>query len=372
MNKIIIINQSTGYLTIDTANAYATKYDEVVLIAGSVADSECKLNENIKVHRICAYNKSSAIKRLATWLFSTIQILLLLLFKYQEHEIVYVTNPPMSYFCSSLIRRSFSIIIYDTYPNALCNIGIKQGHFIYELWSKLNRKLFKKAKNIFTLSDGMAMQLTKYVERNKIKVVPLWPSSENFKPIDKTQNDFVKSNGLENKFVVMYSGNMGYTHNIDVLIDVASKLNHENNIHFLFVGDGKKKEKMINDVKCKNLNNCTFMDYQPFEILPYSLAAADIAVVSLNEETALTSVPSKTFNLIAVGAPLLCIAPNDSEISYMVNKYKNGIVCNAVDINEITSFILKLYRNADIKNNMSANSLKASKDFTKDNAMMYI
>lgn len=372
MNKLVLINQSTGYLTIDTANAYVAKYDEVVLFAGQVGNSERKLDESIKVHRICAYNKNSAIKRMATWAIASIQIFFLLLFKYREYEIVYVTNPPMSYFCSLIFKRPFSIIVYDAYPDALRNIGIKEGHWIYDLWSKWNCKLFSKAHKVYTLSEGMALQLTKYVARERIKVVPLWSGSENFAPIPKNKNPFVKEHKLEDKFIVLYSGNMGYTHNVDTLIDVADILKDNHQIHFLFIGDGKKKSEMVEAVKKKKINNCSFLDWQTTDILPYSLASADIGVVTLNEETVKTSVPSKTFNLMAVGSPLLCIATQDAEIAKIVNKYKNGIVCSSNQVEKIADFILELSNNNSKMKELSHNSLLASKDFTKDNAYLYL
>lgn len=372
MNKLVVINQSVGYLTIDTVNAYATQYDEIALITGRVGQSERKLNDSIKIEKIIAYNKSSVIKRILTWVIAFIQIFFLLCFKYRKYEVVYVTNPPISYLASLILKRPFSVIVYDTYPDALRNVGIKKGHWLYEMWSKWNRKLFNNAKCVFTLSEGMAQQISNYVDRSRIKVVPLWPASESFAPINKEDNPFVLKHSLKDKFVVLYSGNMGYTHNVDTLVEVAAVLRDKNNIHFLFIGDGKKKKDMMQIVEEKQLRNCTFMDYQPFDVLPYSLASADLGVVTLNEETALTSVPSKTFNLLAVGAPLLCIAPKISEIANLIEKYNNGEIYDAHEINEIASFIIELSQKLEKKKMMSAQSLKAAKTYTKENALMYL
>lgn len=372
MKHLVLINQSTGYLTIDTINAYASKYDEVVLVAGRISEAERKLNPKIKLNKIIAYDKSSAIKRILTWMIAFIQIFFLLAFKYRKYEVVYVTNPPISYLASLILGNTFSVIVYDTYPDALRNIGIKQGHWLYEMWSKWNRKLFKKAKWIYTLSEGMADQLTSYVERSKIKVVPLWAGSDSFSPIPKNKNQFVVKHHLEDKFVVLYSGNMGYTHKVDALIEVASILKDKVNIHFLFIGDGKKKSELMNSIKEQELSNCSFLDWQPIDVLPYSLAAADLGVVTLNDETALTSVPSKTFNLLAVGTPLLCIASEQSEIAKIVSKYNNGFVCPATKPEKIAEFILDLTTNQNLHKQMSLSSLQAAREFTKDNAYLYL
>lgn len=372
MSKIVLINQSTGYLTIDTVNAYASKYEEVVLIAGRITEAERKLNSKIRVKKIIAYNKTSAIKRILTWLIAFVQIFCLLAFKYRKYEVVYVTNPPISYLSSLILKNPFSVIVYDTYPDALRNIGIKQGHWLYELWCKWNRKLFGRAKCVYTLSEGMANQLTAYVELGKIKVVPLWPASESFTKIDKCKNPFVQKHSLEDKFVVLYSGNMGFTHNVETLVEVAEKLKNEERIHFLFIGNGKKKQELIETVNDKQLLNCSFLDWQPFDVLPYSLASADLGVVTLNDETALTSVPSKTFNLLAVGAPLLCITSEQSEIAKIVSKYDNGFVCPATKPEKIAEFILDLTTNQNLHKQMSLSSLQAAEEFTKDNAYLYL
>lgn len=372
MKKLILVNQSSGHLTIDTANAYATKFDKVILIAGKVERTERKLNESIRVDKIIAYNRTSAIKRIATWLIGFIQIFILLAFKYRKCEVVYVTNPPMSYLASLILGNPFSVIVYDTYPDALKNIGIRNGHWLYNLWSKWNIKLFRKAKRVYTLSEGMADQLANYVDKSHIKVVPLWSASDSFGPIEKSHNAFISKHSLEGKFIVLYSGNMGYTHNVESLVEVAKILRDKEQIQFVFIGSGKKKQELIDTAENKKLKNCTFLDWQPFEMLPFSLASADLGVVTLNEDTALTSVPSKTFNLLAVGAPLLCIAPEHSEISRIVNKYGNGMVCPATELTRIADFILYLAEHEESQIVMSSASLRAAKEFTKENAFMYL
>lgn len=372
MKKIVLVNQSTGYLMIDIANAYAEVYDEVVLLAGSIKVTERTLSDRIKVRHIVAYDRSSSIKRLLTWGWGSLQIFNRLLFKYRKHEVVYVTNPPMAYLSSLLLKNPFSIIVYDTYPDALKNVGIGKGNFIYKWWSKQNRKLFAKAKKIVTLSDGMADCLANYVEREKITVVPNWASKASFGPVVKSENLFVKEHSLENKFTVMYSGNMGFTHNVETIIEVAKKLVDDERIHFMLIGDGKKKPELQEMSRNYGLKNCTFLDWQPVDMLQYSLASADLGVITLNDETAKVSVPSKTYNLLAVGAPLLCIVPEDSELANIVTKYQNGACFLPDQIDEIAAFIKELASDKEKKETMVNRSLAASKNYTYGNAKLYV
>lgn len=370
--KIVFINQSTGYLMIDIVNAFVSQYKETALIAGSIKQNERQLNPSTKVDKIIAYNRTSIFKRLLTWIWGTIQIYFKLLFKYRGWYVVYVTNPPLCYLLSLCLKNPFSIIVYDIYPDALTNIGIKETNILYRKWIKWNNKLFAKADVIYTLSSGMKKQLSSYTNDSKIISIPNWSASNNLKPIEKESNIFIKDNNLNDKFIVIYSGNIGNTHNVEYIIEVAKKIKENNNIQFLIIGEGGKKKILENKVAEYGLNNCTFLTWQSVEMMPYSLASADVAVITLNDDTASLSVPSKTYNLLAVGAPLLCIAPKASELNNLISEYNNGRCFDKNDIGEMSKFILDIHNNQELKDELSHNSLEASKQFTYKNAEKYL
>lgn len=372
MTKIVLVNQTTGYLMIDIANAFAEKYDEVVLLAGGIEEMNRPLSDKVIVDKIAKYDRSSSLKRIKTWLTGYWQIRKRIKQNYQDYEVVYVTNPPMSYFAAWHTDNSYSIVVYDIYPDALKNIGIKEATPIYKFWVKRNKKIFAKAKKVIALSDGMAEVISQYMPKEKITVIPNWAGSDDFAPMPKGENEFAKEHGLQDKFVVMYSGNMGYTHSVDVLVDVAEKVKENKDIHFLLVGDGQKRpiiEKKIGEL---GLENCTVLGWQPVEVLPKSLACADVAVITLNEDSAAVSVPSKTYNWLAVGAPLMCICPPESEMTNLVEKYENGKCFRAEQVSEMAEFINELAENKEMRKALSENSLKASADFTYHNAEKYV
>lgn len=370
--KTVVINQSSSTLMFDTVNAFVERGDEVALISGPFKNDKSRLHSSVIVTHIVKYNRKSALKRLWTWGAGTIQIAWYLLTKYRGWEVVYVTNPPLSYLCQKIVKNTFSIIVYDIYPDALRNIGIKENHFIYRWWAKQNRKLFSKAKRVFTLCDSMSSELEKYTDKEKLKVVPLWVLDKRLKPIPKTKNDFAIKYNLQDKFVVMYSGNMGYTHCVDKLVDIAVIMRNDPNIHFLFIGNGKKRPEIEKRIQDEHLTNCNVLDWQSMDILPLSLATADLGVITLNDDSAKISIPSKTFNLMAVGAPLLCISPEEAEMRKLIAKYNNGACFLPDELNNIANFIKKLANDKELKENLSANSIKASKDFTSDNARLYL
>lgn len=371
-DKVVFINQSTGYLMIDIVNAFASQCKETALIVGSIKENERSLNPSTTIDKIIEYNRTSIFKRLLTWVWGTIQIYFKLLFKYRGWYVVYVTNPPLSYLLSLCLKNPFSIIVYDIYPDALTNIGIKKTNFLYKKWAKWNNKLFAKAEKIFTLSDGMKKQLSLYTNNDKIVSIPNWSASNDLKPIDKESNIFIQNNNLTDKFIVLYSGNIGNTHNVEYIIEIAKELKDNCNIQFLIIGEGGKKKMLENKVVEYGLNNCSFLTWQSVDMMPYSLASADIAVVTLNDDTAALSVPSKTYNLLAVGAPLLCIASEKTELYKLVSEYNNGKCFDKNAIEEMSEYILEVYNNLDLKDKLSENSLEASKQFTYKNAEQYV
>ena len=111
INKVVIINQSTGYLTVDIVNAYCKIYKDVTLITGRVEEYERKLSPNVKIYKIISYNKSSVFKRILTWTIGFVQIFFILLFKFSNALVIYVTNPPITYFASLLLNNQYNYCI---------------------------------------------------------------------------------------------------------------------------------------------------------------------------------------------------------------------------------------------------------------------
>lgn len=372
MKKIVLVNQSSGFLVVDDLNAYCTKYDRVSILCGKLSPGVRAVNPKIKVDKICSYDRSSGLKRLVTWMWGSIQVFFKLLFKYRGWEVVYYTNPPMACFSALLLRNSFRIVEYDIYPDALNTIGIGEGNFIYKLWGRLKKRLYRKADRVFTLSEGMKEMLTAYGPTDKIKVVPLWSASDDFKPVAKEDNIFIKQNNLKETFIVLYSGNIGYTHSVECVVEVAKQMKDDKDVLFLIIGDGKKKAELVQEVEQSGLENVRFMPFQEFSMLPFSLASADLGVITLDENVSKVSVPSKTFNLLAVGCPLLAISNNNTEMFRLISKYQNGRCIAKTRIDEIVEYIRDLKENVELKQQYGHNSLEASKDFTYRNAEKYL
>ena len=371
MKSIVIVNQTVGYLTIDVANAFKEQYDDVVLISGNISDIS-RLDKKIRIHRITKYNRNSIIKRLFTWIVATIQITFALMFKYRKGEICFFTNPPSSYFSALLMgKRHYRIVVYDLFPDSLNVINISKDNYIYKLWSRINCTVFGNATKIVTLSNTMKDGVSQYVDKSRIEIIPNWASRE-YCHIDRQKNPFLINNGWNDKFIVLYSGNLGFDYNMDVLICVADKLKTYKEIHFVIIGEGGKKQLMIEKAQRLKLSNVSFLPYQPTEQLNSIFTGAGISVVALGDNPLDVSMPSKTYDLIAAKSPLLCIAGKYSELAAFVKEHKNGMCFEKTEIEEMSNFILHCFNDKNYRSFLSDNSFESSLLFTKANAKKYV
>jgi len=369
--KIVFINQATGYLTIDIVNAFAKNFDKTALITGSIRVQDIPLDPKVKISKTVKYDRGNTRKKMTSWLIGTVQIFFHLLFKYRNYDVFYITIPPTAYLLSLLLPNRFSILVFDVYPDILKIYNINENKWIYKKWIGWNKKLFQNAHRLYTIGEGMRKLLAQYIDPQKIKIIPNWSGLTKIKPVEKKDNPFVKENNLEDKFIVQYSGNIGYTHNVEVLVEVAKQMKEHKDIIFLIIGRGDRVNHIKNLISEYKLDNCIQLPFQPDEILNYSLAAADLGVVLLDEKTAHASIPSKIYNLQAVGVPILAIATLDSEIKEHIEKYGNGETFTQHNSEGIKNFILKCKSDKDYLKKISDNSLSAAKDFSMANADKY-
>ena len=134
------------------------------------------------------------------------------------------------------------------------------------------------------------------------------------------QNAFRREHGLDDKFVVMYAGNIGLTSCLEDVLHAAEILQEQKDIQFVIVGEGIKKESLEAEMRAKQLKNILFLPFQPRELFPEMLAAADLGLVTLNAGAAFSSLPSKIFNVMASARPILAVTPPGSEIMQIVEE----------------------------------------------------
>ncbi len=372
LRRKLFINQESGYLMIEIINEHVLAGYDCVLITGKLIPRNTPLHPSVQVDRIVPYNNTSRFKRILTWCVGSIQIFHKIVLYYRKEELFIVSNPPLAPLIPYLVKNPFSLFILDIFPDALVSKNIiRECSVINKLWKALNKKIYSKASNIYTLTETMGEVLQQYCKVKQPKVVSVWTDSALLKPITKDENAFIVRYGLQGKFIVMYSGNLGYTHNVEVLPEIAVRILNPD-ILFLIIGEGSSKIELLKRIKAFNLTNCLLLPWQPTSELPNSLAAADLAIVSSAGKASNHSIPSKTFNLMSVGAPLLCLSPIDSELDRLVKKHNNGKCFEHDKIEYIIDFINLVFSNFQYRKTLSDNSLKASLDYSPENAKLFL
>lgn len=372
MKKVTIINQDSGYLMIDIANAFAGAGHEVTLITGRLVQRKTPLHPSVKLHHIVKYHRNSIPSRLYSWLVGFVQILFLVWFKQPKDHLFIVSNPPIAPLLPLFCRNSFSLLIYDVYPDALHEAGIaKNTSLVYRTWGRLNKKVYDQAYKIFALTDGMKSVLSNYVRSDKIKIVPIWTDNNFFKPVLPEENLFIKAHDLQNKFIVMYSGNIGFSGETEMLLNVAKEIN-DPEILFLIVGEGAKRQLIKERIKNEGIVNCMLLPWQETSMLPFSLSSASIAVVTLGRNISKLAIPSKTFNFLSVGAPILSIASPDSDLAILVNNNKVGRNFQHDQIADMRDFINLLKGSPQEHEKMKHNALRLAKEYSPKNAEHFV
>jgi glycosyltransferase involved in cell wall biosynthesis len=369
--KIVLVNQHSGYLFLDVVNAFAKEYDQVVLMAGKVVTMDDPLDPKVTVQKIFPYNRASTFKRFMSWIVCVVNIWWLLLTKYRQHDLLLSSNPPVaSTLIPLLFRRRTSLLLYDVYPDGLVAtgfVGVKNP--IFKVWAWFNKCAYRKVDRIITLTDGMATTIQQYCPKEKITVVPAWsnvPTVEH--SATKEENPFVEAYGLQNKWIVMYSGNFGKGYHLEPLVKVAENFRGYPDIVFILVGEGWQKELLSSRIESHGLSNCKILPYQPSAFFLHSLQACHVGVVSLTESLENVAIPSKTYNLLAVGHPIFCIGSVTSALARFLEKHEVGMTCDPTDTESMTRFIERLYVDKEYYRRLSDNALIVAKSHTKHRA----
>ena len=190
--------------------------------------------------------------------------------------------------------------------------------------------------------------LARGVPAECIHVIPNWSDDDQISPIDHADNPLRRDWGLENKFVVGYSGNLGRAHEFDTVLAASEQLRNNPNIIFLVVGGGHHLQEFIRCVEKRDLGRSyRFMPYQDRANLKYLLSVPDVHWISLRPEVDGLIVPSKFYGIAAAGRPIIAIASNDGEIAQLVRQHDCGIVIEPGNGDALAAAILQLSSDAE-------------------------
>ncbi len=382
--SIIFLNQMAGPLFRDLAEDVSVDWSPGVLITGH--PNTLKRGSRIESLSITAAPKYERKSYLSRFL-SGIHYFFYVLFKCwrlpKSALLFSMSNPLLLGMVGYLLKRfrgqHYVILVYDIYPDVLIKCGLlKEKGLISRLWRRMNRLIWENAEIVFTIGETMAATLEGMFDASKIltgKVVfvPNWANTDWIQPVAKDKNAFAKKYGQVEKLTVMYSGNLGKTHDIETILAAAKEMIKYDAIHFMIIGEGAKK-KLVEKAKYQDgLDNLTVLPFQPEEALSASLPTADISIVTLDEGSENLSAPSKTCYVMAAGAALIGLCNNNSEVARIINRHKCGVVVKPGDVDRLVSEIFDLFNDREKLHRYRVNSRHAAEEFySRRNTKQYL
>ena len=312
---------------------------------------------------------SRMVSYLIFWLSATLRCLRL-----PRHDIVVtLTTPPLLSCLGVLLKwiTSSAAVCWsmDVYPELGVRLGaIRAGSIPARLLRILNAWSLRRTDVVVALGPHMARALVaKGVPAGKICILPTWEDARLVAPISPEANLFRIEHGLDGRFVVLYSGNLGAAHEFNTILDAAACLADETEIVFLFTGGGPCKSGLEEVVKSRGMKNVRFLPYQPRERLRFSLSAGDAHVVTLRGGFAGLLVPSKFVGGLAAGRPILFVGPKTGEIPDALAAGRCGVVVEPGDSTTLARAILDLRQNTAMRVEMGRNARALfERDYARD------
>ncbi|MEO2014724.1 MAG: glycosyltransferase family 4 protein [Fuerstiella sp.] len=221
------------------------------------------------------------------------------------------------------------VYLQDIYPDVAVALGKVSNNWAIRRLRKSLFDIYRRCDRMVVLSSDMkALLLDSGIPDQRVAIIPNWADTQQIIPVE-SDNHFRKRFGLEAKFVVMYSGNLGLTQRLEEFVEAAAILREDSMIQFVFVGQGARRKDLQQQVDALGLSNVMFCDYQPLDELSHSLSAGDLHLVPLTAELSRCLMPSKLYGILAAGRPFLTNAPQTSELYEVTKSHNVGFTVEA-------------------------------------------
>lgn len=234
--------------------------------------------------------------------------------------------------------------LQDILPEAAVHVGLISNKQAIRVFEALEKFAYCTASVISVISDGFTENLiNKGVPNQKIRCIPNWVDTQFIRPLDQASNPFRQAYGLEDKFVVMYSGNIALTQGLETVIRAAAQLVHRPEIMFVIVGEKQALEKLRQACEKYGATNVLLLPFQPREQLPEMLAAADVGLVVQKRNVIGFNMPSKIQVLLASGRPIIASVPTDGTAARAICQSAGGLVVEPEQPNLLAAAVEDLY-----------------------------
>ena len=275
-------------------------------------------------------------------------------------DVVLVYSPPLPLGLTALAWRwlrktPFVFNVQDLFPQSAIDLGLLRRRLLIAFFEALEHFLYRRADAITVHSPGNRDHVLAQGGRSDSTfVVPNSVDVGFIRPGPK-ENALRRKLGLNGKFVVSFAGVMGFSQDLDVIIEAAHLLVEHSSIHFLLVGDGVEKKRLVEKSREMQLPNVTWLPIQPRDRYPDVLHASDVGLATLHAEVKTPVVPSKIWSNMAAGLPVIAALSLDGDAPRLIQEAQGGICVPPEQPEALAESILSLYRDANLRQRLGTN-----------------
>ncbi len=317
---------------------------------------EYMFNSKVYVHRFSLYGegKNPILRALRYALCCGLQLYYGL--KSKGCDAIFApSTPPIQGAMVALIKKikkvPFVYNLQDIFPDSLVGTSLaKKGSLLWKIGRVIENFTYKHADKIIVISEDFKKNImAKGVPENKIEVVYNWVDQNAVVHVDRSENKLIgKYNVDPTKFYIGYSGNIGLTQNMDMLLDVMKELKDSHpEIGLILVGEGAYKKQVEEIVKHDSLTNVIMLPFQPYEDISHVFSLGDVGLIISKPGVGSNSVPSKTWSIMSASRPVLA-SFDENELKSIISNNNCGIFTKAGDKEAFMKAIIKLYENREL------------------------
>ena len=340
--KILVLNQyywpgveATAQLLAQLCEALARDYD-VTVVTGHLHGHDLPSDETrhgVRIVRVrsTAYERSRLHLRAANYASYLGDSVLTALRGERPDLVLCMTDPPVVGDIGLLVARRFGapllVISQDVFPEIAERVKRLEQPLVVGALRKLVALYLKRADRIVAIGETMKLRLEqKGASPARVVVIPNWVDTSELTP-EPRSNPWGATRGLDERFVVMHSGNIGHAQDLDTLVRAATFLRDLDALRIVVIGFGARHGEVTRLAELLEVDGMVqFFGYQPRELLPLSLASADLHFVGLARGLAGYVVPSRVYGILAAGRPVLVSADTDSETVRLVEEAGCGLI----------------------------------------------
>lgn len=304
--------------------------------------------EGISILRVALYpnHDSSALKRIFNYISFAFMAMIFGIFATKKADVIYAYHPPLTVGIAAIFIKFFrrTPIVYDIqdmWPDTLKATGMLNNNKILNLIGSVCKLAYRFVDHIVVLCPGFKKLLTERgVPEEKISIIYNWCDEQSLTQAQPVKIEYQQI--MQNKFNIVFAGNMGKAQALDSILDVAKRVQDIQDIQFVFVGGGTETERLKQRLSTENISNIVFIPRMPMAEVGGVLELSDLLLVHLKKDPLFEiTVPSKTQAYMAMGKPVLMAVAGDA--ADLIQSAECGCVAISENVESIQAAILNIY-----------------------------